>query len=240
MLKQGRSVLLALAATATATAACSDINTPIYFQGETVEAAGDDDPIPFSGMTLKFRQPTQKEQMELDAAAGRARLRHARPLDLARQGPHRGLVQGHEPLRPEGRLHALDRRRQRVHEVRRASRRRGARRGRPDLLPARDDAAAPARCRRERQRHRARGRLRGRRAGPRCARTLERRRPGEPDVRGRADQPLGGEPDRPEPGAGEPGRPGHVRGRRAAQDERPDARRILRARPRRRRSTLAQ
>lgn len=67
MLKQSRSVLLALAATAMSAAACSDINTPVYFQGETVEAAGDDDPIPFSGMTLKFRQPTQKEQMELDA-----------------------------------------------------------------------------------------------------------------------------------------------------------------------------
>ena len=52
----------------------------------------------------------------------------------------------------------------------------------------------------ELQRHRARGRLRRGRAGPGCARALERRRPGQPDVRGRADQPIRRQPDRHEPG----------------------------------------
>jgi len=65
MKKHNRLVLLAIAATTAA--ACSDINTPIYFQGETVEAAGGEETIPFSGMTLKFRAPTEKEQMQLDA-----------------------------------------------------------------------------------------------------------------------------------------------------------------------------
>ena len=64
MEKHRRLVLLALAAAPTL--ACSNINTPIYFQGETVEAAGGEETIPFSGMTLRFRAPTEQEQMRLD------------------------------------------------------------------------------------------------------------------------------------------------------------------------------
>ena len=65
MAKHSRLLFLALATAPTL--ACSNINTPIYFQGETVEAAGGDDPVPFSGMTLRFRAPTEKERMQLDA-----------------------------------------------------------------------------------------------------------------------------------------------------------------------------
>jgi hypothetical protein len=65
MEKGSRLVLLALAAAVAPALACSDINTPIYFQGETVEAAGGDDPVPFSGMTLRFRAPKEAELRHL-------------------------------------------------------------------------------------------------------------------------------------------------------------------------------
>ena len=58
--------LLALAFAATATLACQDLNAPLYFQGDTFEAMGDDDPLPTSGLTLRFRRPTMQEQMQLD------------------------------------------------------------------------------------------------------------------------------------------------------------------------------
>jgi hypothetical protein len=47
--------------------ACSDLNAPLYFSGPTVEAQGNDDPLPTQGLTLRFRQPTMQEQMQLDA-----------------------------------------------------------------------------------------------------------------------------------------------------------------------------
>jgi hypothetical protein len=59
--------LLGLAFAATATLACQDLNAPLYFQGDTFEAQGDDDPLPTSGLTLRFRRPTMQEQMQLDA-----------------------------------------------------------------------------------------------------------------------------------------------------------------------------
>ena len=46
---------------------CNELNTPLYFQGPTFEAAGGDDPLPTSGMTLQFRNPTDKERMQLAA-----------------------------------------------------------------------------------------------------------------------------------------------------------------------------
>jgi len=64
---QGSSLGLALISTmATATLACQDLNAPLYFQGDTFTAMGDDDPLPTSGLTLRFRQPTMQEQMQLD------------------------------------------------------------------------------------------------------------------------------------------------------------------------------
>ena len=66
MTKHQRS-LLALAAVstlATTALACQELNAPLYFQGDTIEAQGDDDPLPTSGLTLRFRQPTMQEQMK--------------------------------------------------------------------------------------------------------------------------------------------------------------------------------
>ena len=66
-MKKHQGPLLALAIAATATLACQDLNAPLYFQGDTFEAQGDDDPLPTSGLTLRFRRPTMQEQMQLDA-----------------------------------------------------------------------------------------------------------------------------------------------------------------------------
>jgi hypothetical protein len=57
--------LLALAGTATL--ACQGLNAPLYFQGPTFEAMGDDDPLPTSGLSLHFRSPTDAERMQLAA-----------------------------------------------------------------------------------------------------------------------------------------------------------------------------
>lgn len=65
MTKCARFSLLALAA-ATGLA-CSELNAPLYFQGDAIDAMGMDDPLPMGGITLRFRQPTDKEQMQLDA-----------------------------------------------------------------------------------------------------------------------------------------------------------------------------
>jgi hypothetical protein len=46
--------------------ACSGLNGPLYFAGPTFEAAGGDDPLPTSGLTLRFRNPTDLERMQLD------------------------------------------------------------------------------------------------------------------------------------------------------------------------------
>jgi hypothetical protein len=61
-----RMVMLALAA---APAACTGINTPIYFNAPaTLEIQGTEDPPRVTnGLTMRFRRPNQKEQMELDA-----------------------------------------------------------------------------------------------------------------------------------------------------------------------------
>ena len=59
--------LVTLALAAAPALACSGINTPIYFQGETIEAMGDDEPLPMGGFTLQFRSPTEAEQMQLAA-----------------------------------------------------------------------------------------------------------------------------------------------------------------------------
>jgi len=58
--------LVVISALATATLACQELNAPLYFQGDTVEAQGDDDPLPTSGLTLRFRRPTMQEQTQLD------------------------------------------------------------------------------------------------------------------------------------------------------------------------------
>ena len=57
--------------------ACSELNAPLYFKGDAIDAMGMDDPLPVGGITLRFRQPTDKEQMQLDAQ--RAALAAANP-----------------------------------------------------------------------------------------------------------------------------------------------------------------
>ena len=62
---RGGLTLLALAGTGAL--ACQALNTPLYFQGPTFEAMGGDDPLPTSGLTLQFRNPTDGERMDLAA-----------------------------------------------------------------------------------------------------------------------------------------------------------------------------
>ena len=65
-----RGSLLALAAVSTLgtmTLACQELNTPLYFGGPAIWAAGGDDPLPVNGVKLRFRTPTMQEQMKLDA-----------------------------------------------------------------------------------------------------------------------------------------------------------------------------
>jgi len=59
-----RIAMVALAGTTAL--ACSGLNAPLYFQGPTFEAAGNDDPLATSGLTLRFRNPTDLERMQLD------------------------------------------------------------------------------------------------------------------------------------------------------------------------------
>jgi hypothetical protein len=63
-------VMLALAGTAAMAMAigCS-VNAPLYFAGETFEAQGDEEMFPTTCLTLRFRQPTEREQMSLQEQA---------------------------------------------------------------------------------------------------------------------------------------------------------------------------
>lgn len=62
-----RGALAGLALAVTTTLACSDLNTPLYFQGMTFWAQGNEMMLPTQGLSLRFRAPTDKEQMQLDA-----------------------------------------------------------------------------------------------------------------------------------------------------------------------------
>jgi hypothetical protein len=60
--------LLGIAFAVTATLACNDLNTPLYFQGPTFQSTGAaDEPLATSGLALRFRAPTAQERMKLDA-----------------------------------------------------------------------------------------------------------------------------------------------------------------------------
>lgn len=61
--------LALLALTAAPAVACTGVNTPIYFNAPaTLELQGTEDPArATNGLTLRFRRPNQKEQMDLDA-----------------------------------------------------------------------------------------------------------------------------------------------------------------------------
>jgi hypothetical protein len=65
--KGSRLVLLALAAAVAPALACSEINTPIYFQGETFQSTGGgpDEPMATTGLSLRFRAPKEAELRHL-------------------------------------------------------------------------------------------------------------------------------------------------------------------------------
>jgi hypothetical protein len=71
MTKHQRSLLAvaAVSTLATATLACQQLNTPLYFQGPTFQSTGGgpDEPMATSGLALRFRAPTMQERMQLDA-----------------------------------------------------------------------------------------------------------------------------------------------------------------------------
>jgi hypothetical protein len=66
--RENRAALVwGLALGATSLLACSDLNTPVYFQGMAFEAQGNEMMLPTQGLSLRFRAPTDKEQMALAA-----------------------------------------------------------------------------------------------------------------------------------------------------------------------------
>lgn len=64
MTKHSRLILLALAGTSAL--ACSEMNAPLYFAGDTIESMGNDEVFPTTGRKLRFRAPTEPERMKLD------------------------------------------------------------------------------------------------------------------------------------------------------------------------------
>jgi hypothetical protein len=62
-----RSGLVGLTFAATGLLACSDLNAPVYFQGMAFDAMGGEKTLPTQGLSLRFRRPTQGEQMQLEA-----------------------------------------------------------------------------------------------------------------------------------------------------------------------------
>jgi len=66
MTKRNRGMLLLLALAGTTAAACSEMNTPLYFAGETIESMGNDEVFPTSGLALRFRTLIEPEWMQLD------------------------------------------------------------------------------------------------------------------------------------------------------------------------------
>jgi hypothetical protein len=64
MTKHSRLTLLALAGTMAL--ACSEMNAPLYFAGDTIESMGNDEVFPTTGLKLRFRAPTEPERMKLD------------------------------------------------------------------------------------------------------------------------------------------------------------------------------
>ena len=66
MTKNSRLRLTLLALTGTTALACSEMNAPLYFAGDTIESMGNDEVFPTSGRKLRFRAPTEPERMKLD------------------------------------------------------------------------------------------------------------------------------------------------------------------------------
>jgi hypothetical protein len=51
--------------------ACQELNTPLYFKGPDLVAGGGEDPPVMSGLSLRFRDPTDRERDELQMQAER-------------------------------------------------------------------------------------------------------------------------------------------------------------------------
>jgi hypothetical protein len=51
---------------------CQSLNAPLYFKGDALTASTADTPLASGGLTLRFRNPTPKEQMDLDAQTAAA------------------------------------------------------------------------------------------------------------------------------------------------------------------------
>ncbi len=66
MTKHSQLGLTLLALVGTTALACSEMNAPIYFAGDTIESMGNDEVFPTSGLALRFRAPTEAERMKLD------------------------------------------------------------------------------------------------------------------------------------------------------------------------------
>ena len=52
-----------------AMAGCQQLNTPLYFKGTDIVATGEEDTPPTTGLSLRFRNPTDKEREALQAQA---------------------------------------------------------------------------------------------------------------------------------------------------------------------------
>ncbi|HEY7376975.1 MAG TPA: hypothetical protein VIF57_32750 [Polyangia bacterium] len=59
--------LIGLALLGAGALGCSELNTPLYFKGDTFVAVGNEDTLPMGSVTLRFRAPTDQEQKQLDA-----------------------------------------------------------------------------------------------------------------------------------------------------------------------------
>jgi hypothetical protein len=64
-MSSNRSLIRLVLALAPAAAACQALNTPIYFNGEVLEAQGNESPPVSNTLTLRFRNPTDRERQVL-------------------------------------------------------------------------------------------------------------------------------------------------------------------------------
>jgi hypothetical protein len=69
MTQQQRGTILLTALATLTLSACQELNAPLYFKGPLIEAQGGEDPPPTSGMSLRFRDPSDKEREALQRQA---------------------------------------------------------------------------------------------------------------------------------------------------------------------------
>jgi hypothetical protein len=69
MMTQQRGTILLTALATLALAACQELNAPLYFKGTDIVSEGGEDPPLTTGLSLRFRNPTDKEREALQAQA---------------------------------------------------------------------------------------------------------------------------------------------------------------------------